>query len=287
VKSITHINNQSKTVNLRGRLIDLSTPHVMGILNVTPDSFYDGDRFTTEDAILRQVGKMLAEGALMIDVGGYSSRPGAEDIPEKEELNRSVGAIKLIAKNFPTAILSIDTFRSEVARQAIAEGASMVNDISGGELDNQMFATIANLGVPYIMMHMRGTPQTMKGLTYYGNLIKEIAEYLQQKISRLETLGVQDILIDPGFGFAKTADQNFKLLNHLDYFKILEKPIVAGLSRKSMIWKTLGTNPADALNGTSALNMTALIKGANILRVHDVKEAVEVVKLHTSSSGYR
>jgi dihydropteroate synthase len=257
----------------------------MGILNVTPDSFYDGDRFTTDDAIVRQAEKMLSEGALIIDVGGYSSRPGAEDVPESEELKRSVGAIKLIAKNFPTAILSIDTFRSEVARAAIGEGAGMVNDISGGGLDINMFSTVADLGVPCIVMHMRGTPQTMKGMTDYGNLIMEIAEDLQRKISLLNSMGVRDILIDPGFGFAKTIDQNFQLLSHLDYLKMLGKPIVAGLSRKSMIWKTLGTNPAGALNGTTALNMTALKKGANILRVHDVREAIEAVKLHTSLHG--
>ncbi len=259
----------------------------MGILNVTPDSFYDGDRFTTESSILNQVEKMLTEGATFIDVGGYSSRPGAQDLSEKEEINRSITAIKLIIKKFPTAILSIDTFRSEVARQAILEGAGMINDISAGEQDQDMFATVAKLKVPYVAMHMRGTPQTMKTLTAYDNLIKDIADYCHQKISALQLLDVCDIIIDPGFGFAKTADQNFHILNHLDYFKILNKPILVGLSRKSMIWKTLGTSPADALNGTTALNMAALIKGASILRVHDVKGAMEVVKLYTNLTGNR
>lgn len=277
----------NKTLNIRGRLLDLHTPRVMGILNVTPDSFYDGDRFITEVSILNQVEKMLAEGATFIDIGGYSSRPGAENISEKEELNRSVSALKHIVKKFPTAALCIDTFRSEVVRQAVLEGAVMVNDISAGEQDAKMFSTVAALKVPYVVMHMRGTPQTMKTLTAYDNLIKEITDYFHQKISTLQSLGIHDILIDPGFGFAKTADQNFQILSHLEYYKILNKPILAGLSRKSMIWKTLDTSPADALNGTTALNMTALMKGASILRVHDVKEAVEVVKLFTNLSGNR
>jgi dihydropteroate synthase len=287
VKSGTQLYNPSKTLNIHGRLIDLSTPKVMGILNVTPDSFYDGNRYLTEDSILKQTEKMLAEGALFIDVGGYSSRPGAEDISEQQEISRSVNAVKLIIKKFPTAILSIDTFRSEVARQAILEGACMVNDISAGEQDQNMFATVAALKVPYIVMHMRGTPQTMKTLTEYENLIKEITSYLQQKINTLETLGVKDIMIDPGFGFAKTGTQNFQILEHLDFLKVLNKPIVAGLSRKSMIWKTLGIKPDEALNGTTALNVIALMKGATILRVHDVKEAIEVVRLYTSLAGYQ
>lgn len=270
----------NKTLNIRGRLIDLSTPLVMGILNVTPDSFFDGGNFTTESAILNQVEKVLAEGAAFIDVGGYSSRPDAEDISEKEEANRSVNAIKLIVKKFPSALLSIDTFRSEVARQAVLEGATIINDISAGELDQKMFSTVADLRVPYIAMHMRGTPQSMKSLTEYENPVKEIADYFHRKISVLQSLGVSDMIIDPGFGFAKTAEQNFLLLKHLDYFKILGKPILVGLSRKSMIWKTLGTAPEGALNGTTALNMTALLKGASILRAHDVKEAVEAVKLY-------
>lgn len=274
-------------MNIRGRLIDLSTPQVMGILNVTPDSFYDGNRYTNDDSILIQAEKLLSEGATFIDVGGYSSRPGAEDISDQEEIKRSVNAVKIITKKFPTALLSIDTFRSEVARQAILEGACMVNDISAGDQDQNMFATVASLKVPYIVMHMRGTPQTMKTLTQYENLIKEITSDIQQKISMLEVLGIKDLLIDPGFGFAKTATQNFQILEHLDYLKVLNKPIVAGLSRKSMIWKTLGIKADEALNGTSALNMAALMKGATILRVHDVKEAIEVVRLYTSLVGYQ
>jgi len=287
VKSGTHLYNQSETLNIRGKLIDLSTPQVMGILNVTPDSFYDGYRYTSEDSIIKQTEKMLSEGATFIDVGGYSSRPGAEDISEKEELTRSIGAIKSIVKKFPTAILSIDTFRSEVARQAVLEGACLVNDISGGDQDQNMFATVAKLNVPYIVMHMRGTPQTMKTLTEYENLLKEITTYIQQKITLLEILGVKDVIVDPGFGFAKTVEQNFQLLEHLDYFKILDKPIVAGVSRKSMVWKTLEKTANEALNGTTALNMTALMKGAAILRVHDVKEAIEVVKLYRSVTSHR
>ena len=252
----------------------------MGILNVTPDSFYGASRFTTDREILEQTEKMLTEGATFIDVGGYSSRPGAKDISEEEELSRALHAVKLIVKKFPTAIISIDTFRSTVARKAIGEGAHLINDISAGELDTGMFNTLAELQVPYIAMHMRGTPQTMRSLTEYENLIKEITDYFHQKISTLHQLGVKDIIIDPGFGFSKTVEQNFQILQHLDYFKILGKPILSGLSRKSMIWKTLGTTPAEALNGSSALHMASLLKGSSILRVHDVKEAMEVVKLY-------
>lgn len=253
----------------------------MGILNVTPDSFYDGNRYTTESSILNQVEKMIAEGATFIDVGGYSSRPDAADIPEEEELKRVAGAVKIIAKKFPEAILSIDTFRSAVARQAVAEGAAMINDISAGELDSNMFATMAGLNVPYAMMHMRGTAQTMKTLTTYDNLLKEVVDFFHQKIAVLEKSGVHDIIIDPGFGFAKTIEQNFQLLSHLDYFKILGKPIMVGLSRKSMIWKSLQTTPDEALNGTTALHMAALLKGCSILRAHDVKEAKEAIRLYT------
>lgn len=222
---------------------------------------------------------MLSDGATFIDVGGYSSRPGAEYISVEVECSRVLKAIKVIVSEFPQAITSVDTFRSEVAKQGIQEGASIVNDISAGELDPKMFETVAALKVPYIAMHMRGTPQTMKGLTSYDNLVKEVMRYFLEKINRLKALGVNDIIIDPGFGFAKTSDQNFELLEHLDYFKNLERPILTGLSRKSMIWKTLGITADEALNGTTALNMAALLKGASILRVHDVKEAVEVIKL--------
>jgi dihydropteroate synthase len=251
----------------------------MGIINVTPDSFYEGSRAITDETILHQAEKMLAEGATMLDVGGYSSRPGAEDISEEEEAWRSVHAIKLINKKFPGTILSIDTFRAEVARQAVSEGAAIINDISAGELDSAMMETVAVLGVPYIAMHMRGTPQTMRTLTTYDNLHKEMALYFAAKLNRLHQLGVKDIMIDPGFGFAKTIEQNFQLLAQLDYFKFLNKPIVAGLSRKSMIWKTLSTTPEGALPGTIALNMVALLKGVSILRVHDVKEARDTINL--------
>lgn len=271
----------ASTLNIKGKLVDLSTPVVMGILNITPDSFFEGSRFTTESKILTQTEKMLSEGATFIDVGGYSSRPGADDISVDEECSRVLKAVSLIVKKFPSTHISIDTFRSEVARQAVQEGASIINDISAGELDPKMFETVASLNVPYIAMHMRGTPQTMKGLISYNNLVKEVMEYFIEKINRLKALGINDIIIDPGFGFAKTIDQNFELLAQFDYFKNLGRPILAGLSRKSMIWKTLNTTAAEALNGTSALNMAALQKGASILRVHDVKEAMEVIKLHS------
>lgn len=269
----------NKTLNVRGRPLDLSTPKVMGILNVTPDSFYDGGKFTTEKSILEQVKKMLDEGVGIIDIGGYSTRPGAADIPVEEETARILGVIQMIVKTFPEAILSIDTFRSSVAKKAVEAGAAIVNDVSGGEQDPLMFETVAALNVPYILMHMRGTPQTMTKLTDYENLIKDVADYFQKKIYRLRQLKVKDIIIDPGFGFAKTADQSFELLNHLDYFRILGVPILAGLSRKSMIWRTLSQVPEEALTGTIALNTTALLKGASILRVHDVKEAVACIKL--------
>jgi len=269
----------NKTLNGGGRLIDLTEPKIMGILNVTPDSFYDGFKYTDETSILKQVEKMVSEGADFIDVGGNSTRPGAESISEEEELGRVLPAIKTISKNFPTIIISIDTFRASVAKRVIEEGVSLINDISGGDLDPRMFATVASLQVPYILMHMKGTPQTMMKETTYENLLKEIIDYFHQKIFRLHVLGVKDIIIDPGFGFAKSIDQNFELLSKLDRFEIFEKPIMVGLSRKSMIWRTLKTNPESALNGTTALNTIALIKGASILRVHDVREAKEIIQL--------
>lgn len=275
----------NRTLNIRGRLLDLTIPKVMGVLNVTPDSFYDGGRFTTNEALLNQVRKMIDDGATFIDVGAYSSRPGAKDISPDEELMRATHAIRLIVKEFPQTFISIDTFRSAVASAAIQEGASLINDISSGELDSKMFETVSNFNVPYIAMHMRGTPESMNKLSTYENLIKDVTDYFHQKIYTLHQLGVKDIIIDPGFGFAKTIQQNFDVLNNLDYFKILGMPIMTGLSRKSMIWKTLQTNPEAALNGTSALNTIALLKGANILRVHDVKEAVDVVKLVLSTAG--
>lgn len=279
MKSAASINTSAKTLNVKGKLVDLSTPVVMGILNITPDSFFSGSRVATENEVLKQAEKMLSEGATFLDVGGYSSRTGAEDISIDEERTRVITAIKAIVKKFPDALISVDTFRASVAREAVEEGACIINDISAGLLDANMFETVASLKVPYIAMHMRGNPQTMNSLTQYQNLISEITDYFIEKTDRLKSLGVNDIIIDPGFGFAKTIDQNFELLAHLDYFKNLNRPILAGLSRKSMIWKTLGITPEEALSGTTALNMTALLKGADILRVHDVKEAVQVIRL--------
>jgi dihydropteroate synthase len=250
----------------------------MGILNVTPDSFFDGGRFTNEESILNQTEKMIKEGADIIDIGAYSSRPGATDIPVEEELGRMVRAVSSVHKNFPEIILSADTFRAEVAKAAIGEGASMINDISGGQ-DENMFETVASLQVPYVLMHMRGTPQTMTQLTQYDNLLKDLVDYFNVRIAKLHRLDVKDIIIDPGFGFAKTIEQNFELLARLRYFKILEKPILAGLSRKSFIRKTPGTTPEDALNGTISANTMALLQGASLLRVHDVKEAVDCIRL--------
>ena len=254
----------------------------MGVLNVTPDSFYDGGQFESEASLLRHAEKMLEDGADFIDVGGYSSRPGAANVREDEERERTLKAISGILHRFPGTIISIDTFRSKVAEAAVDAGASIINDISGGGLDTAMFATVARLKVPYIVMHMRGDPQTMKTLTQYGHLVKELLEYFHQRIFRLGEMEVKDIIVDPGFGFSKTIDQNFSLLHHLEKFSILGKPILVGISRKSMVWKTLGVDPAGALNGTTALNTIALLKGADILRVHDVKEAREVIKLFTS-----
>jgi dihydropteroate synthase len=269
----------NKTLNCRGELIDLSQPKVMGIINVTPDSFYAGSRQIDLRSILKQVEKMLAEGATFLDVGGYSSRPGAEDISMEEESQRVLPAIQAVIKEFPRAFVSVDTFRSSIAQQAVDVGACMVNDISGGELDKQMFSTIAELQVPYVLMHMRGTPQTMTQHTDYEDLIKDIMDYFHPKVYQLRLMGVKDCMVDVGFGFSKTVEQNFTLLNALDYFKMLEKPLLVGLSRKSMIWRTLKTDAEHALNGTTTLHTIALIKGASILRVHDVKEAVETIEL--------
>jgi dihydropteroate synthase len=269
----------NKTLLIAGKVIDLTIPKVMGILNVTPDSFYDGGRYTQENTFLKQVEKMIEEGVDFIDVGGYSSRPNAIDISEKEELDRVIPVVKVLLKEFPSAIISVDTFRSAIAKAAIESGASLVNDISAGELDNEMISTIATLNVPYIAMHMRGTPQTMTQFTTYENLLREMIEYFHRKLSQFKAAGIKDVIIDPGFGFAKTVDQNFELLNNLERLHVLEKPILVGLSRKSMIWRTLKTTPEATLNGTTALNTLALIKGASILRVHDVREAIEVIQL--------
>lgn len=269
----------NKTLLVKGKLIDLSEPKVMGILNITPDSFYDGGKFAEETKILKQVEKMLEEGATFIDIGGCSTRPGAKDISEEEEKKRVLPAIEAILINFPQIIISVDTFRSSIAKIAVEAGAAMVNDISGGSLDKKMPEVVASLQVPYILMHMQGTPQTMASLANYENLLKEMIDYFHQKINVFQALGVKDIIIDPGFGFAKTIDHNFELLRKLEYLRILEKPMLVGLSRKSTIWKSLAIKPEEALNGTTSLNTVALLKGASILRVHDVKEAVEVVKL--------
>lgn len=251
----------------------------MGILNVTPDSFYDGGRFRNTSMVIRQVETMLNEGATFIDVGAYSSRPNADHVSEAEELQRILPIVELIVKYFPEVHLSIDTFRSEVAKQCIAAGAQLINDISAGLLDNHMLETVAQLQVPYIMMHMRGNPKTMQQLTTYDNLMKDVLFYFSERIAKARILGIVDLIIDPGFGFAKTLEQNFELLNKLELLNITDLPILSGVSRKSMIYKTLETTAEDALNGTTVLNTIALQKGACILRVHDVKEAVECIKL--------
>jgi dihydropteroate synthase len=269
----------NKTLNINGRLINLETPGIMGIINVTPDSFYSGSRMNTESQVLHRAEKMLAEGADIIDVGGYSTRPGAATIDAAEETDRVLYAIRTIVKHFPGAAISVDSFRSGVVRAAVSEGAGMINDVSGGTLDTEMFKTVADLKVPYVLMHMRGDPQTMAGLTRYDNLLPEMIRYFHEKIFVLTALGVKDILIDPGFGFAKTREQNFQLLNHLADLQIAGRPIMAGLSRKSMVWKTLDIKPEEALNGTSALHAVALLNGASMLRVHDVKECAEVIRL--------
>ena len=269
----------NKTLNLNGRLMVLDSPKVMGILNVTPDSFYDGGKYLTDTELLQQTEKLLTEGADFLDIGGYSTRPGAEDIPVDEEIRRSVGAIKTVLRHFPNALISIDSFRAEVARIAVMEGAVVVNDVSGGELDPAMFTTVSKLNVPYILMHMRGNPKTMTKLTEYDDVVKTVVNFLHPRIHRLTQLGVKDIIVDPGFGFAKTREQNFEMLQRLDHFGILEKPLLVGLSRKSLVWKTLNIDPKDALNGSTALHAIALMKGASILRVHDVRECVEVVTL--------
>ena len=267
------------TINCRGNLIDLSVPKVMGILNITPNSFYDGGKFKNESDILNQVEKMLFEGAAFIDVGAYSSKPNADFVSEKEENNRILPIINLILKYFPSTLISVDTFRSGIAKNSIENGACIVNDISGGSLDENMMQTVADLRVPFIMMHMRGTPQTMQKLTDYENIIKEMLYYFSEKITKARSLGINDLIIDPGFGFAKTLDQNYEILKNFELFKMLELPILTGISRKSMVYKPLGSTAQEALNGTTVLNAIAISKGAKILRVHDVKEAVECVKL--------
>ncbi|MGJ8734373.1 MAG: dihydropteroate synthase [Cellulophaga sp.] len=270
------------TINCKGNLIDLSTPKVMGILNLTPDSFYDGGSYKDENDIVTKVDKMLADGATFIDVGAYSSRPNATNISVDEEINRIVPVVKLLVKKFPGIILSIDTFRSAVAKACLNNGAALINDISAGALDDKMMNVIAEYKVPYIMMHMRGTPETMQQLTTYTNVTLDIKQYFAKKLAEARALGIIDLVVDPGFGFAKTTEQNFSVLQNLDLFKTMNVPVLAGISRKSMIYKTLDTTANNALNGTTALNTIALTKGANILRVHDVKEAVECITLYTA-----
>ena len=272
--------SKERIINCRGRLLDLSTPAVMGILNITPDSFYDGGRYTNDDKIKQRIIEMVEQGADILDVGAYSSRPGAADITENEEMRRLAPVLTLIRKLYPDIPVSVDTFRSGVARRVIKDfEADIINDISGGELDSKMFETAALLKVPYILMHMKGTPQNMTTQNYYENMLVEVMEYLAKKIEELNQFGVNDIIIDPGFGFAKNIEQNFQLLGRLRVFKIFEKPLLVGISRKSMIYKILKTGPEEALTGTAALNLMALQKGANILRVHDVKEAKQMIRL--------
>ncbi len=269
-----------KSINCKGKLLALDKPIVMGILNLTPDSFYDGDFYNTPEKISKRINQIMNEGAQIIDIGAYSSRPGAKNISEKDELKRLIPVLELVIKDFPNAIVSVDTFRSGIAEIVVNNfGVSMINDISGGSLDKNMFNTIAKLNVPYVLMHMRGTPQTMQNFTNYKDIIDEILDYFVRKTNSLKKLGVKDIIIDPGFGFSKTLEQNYELLNNLKSLKILNLPVLVGISRKSMIYKLLNIKPEEALNGTSILNTIALQKGADILRVHDVKEAVETIKL--------
>lgn len=264
-------------INCKGHLIDLNRPRVMGILNLTPDSFYDGGKYKSSSEILRKVEKMLNEGATFIDIGAYSSRPGAVHISQDEELKRLLPVLQLVINDFPDALISIDTFRSHVASEALLSGACMINDISAGSLDQDMFSIIAKHQVPYIIMHMVGTPQTMQQNVQYENLIKDIIFYFSQKVFELRKLGVNDIILDPGFGFSKTLDQNFELLQKLELFSGMGLPVLAGLSRKSMLYKLFDLDANRALNATTSANTIALLKGANILRVHDVQEAIETV----------
>lgn len=267
-------------IKINNQLIDLSSPIVMGIVNITPDSFYEGSRYSSDRSLLQLIEKMIVDGATIIDVGAYSTRPMADKVSTEEEIKRISAALELILKKFPETIISVDTFNAQVARHVVSNyQIGMINDISGGTLDSMMFETVANLKVAYVLMHSRGTAQNMQTLTNYSNLVPEIFAHLQKKIAQLHLLGVNDIVVDPGFGFAKTVEQNYSLLKHLTYFKELNAAILVGISRKSMIYKPLETNAEHALNGTTALNMLALNNGASILRVHDVKQAMEAVKL--------
>lgn len=269
-----------QTLNIKGELISLEEPLVMGILNVTPDSFYEGSRKQTETDIRNRVEEILQEGGAIIDLGGYSSRPDAQDVSPEEEMERLCLALRILRDEYPKAMVSVDTFRADIARRCVEEyGAAIINDISGGELDAAMFPTIADLHIPYIIMHMRGTPKTMQQHCDYQNLTADILLYFSKKIEQLHLMGVNDVIIDPGFGFSKTLEQNYELMRHLADFSLFEKPLLVGISRKSMIYKLLGGTPAESLNGTTVLNTYALLNGANILRVHDVKAAVEAVRI--------
>lgn len=277
--------SKKRTLNLRGTLLELSSPVVMGILNVTPDSFYPGSRVNNESGILKRCEQILTEGGLIIDIGAYSSRPSAEHISEEEEISRLEFALQLIRKEFPDAFLSVDTFRANVARKVVENfGVQIVNDISAGEMDENMMTTVAELKIPYILMHMVGTPQTMQQNTKYEHFLRDVIRYFVDKTDKAKKAGIHDIILDPGFGFSKTLEQNYELLNRLSEFRIFELPLLVGLSRKSMICKATGNTPETALAGTIAANTIALLKGADILRVHDVKEAVDtiqIVKAHT------
>ena len=267
-------------INANGKLMDLSEPQVMGILNVTPDSFYAESRAETEKSIVERLHQIMDEGASIVDIGGYSSRPGAQEVSAAKEMERLRMGLELIRQHHPEAIVSVDTFRADAARMCVEEyGAALINDISAGQMDEQMFPTIARLDIPYVIMHMKGTPKDMQICPQYDHFLKEIFYFFSEKVQKLRDLGVKDIIIDPGFGFGKTLEHNYQLMNHLEEFKLFELPILVGVSRKSMIYKLLETTPEEALNGTTALNAIAIQKGAHILRVHDVKEAVETVKI--------
>ncbi len=276
-----------KTIKIQGRLLDLSVPKVMGILNITPDSFYSGSRMKSMAEVTDSAGQMLEDGALMLDIGGYSTRPGAREVGIEEELDRVVPVIAQLNKYFPELIISVDTFRSKVAYQSVLNGADIINDVAGGNLDDEMYKTVAELGVPYILMHMRGTPETMSKLTDYDALVPNVLRELQGKLIRLRDMGVSDVIVDPGFGFAKTISQNFSLMKDLSEFHKLGCPLLVGISRKGLIYNTLKITAAEALNGTTILNTISLQHGASILRVHDVKPAFEAVKLWKATGGMK
>lgn len=278
------VDMQSYTINCSGRLVDLAKPQVMAILNITPDSFYAESRQQTEEEIRTRVQQIVDDGAQMIDIGAYSSRPGADDVSPDEEMRRLSHGLQIVNKLAPQLPVSVDTFRADVARMAVEEyGVDIINDISGGEMDPHMFRTVAQLNVPYILMHMQGTPQNMQDNPQYTDFLREVFLYMSQRVNRLRDMGVKDIILDPGFGFGKTLEENYELMNHLEDFHEFELPILVGISRKSMIYKLLETNPQNALNGTTVLNTIALMKGASILRVHDVRPAVEAVRIYTKT----